>query len=239
MVNKKSKKSSENYISIKKSRIYCNVCKNDNLHELVSKSDHTYYDSFWGYNRLVECEIWKCCGCEYPSFRMIEHPLEFMTGKKDKDLTKVHFFPERESDKRERKYFFKSPRLITKLYEEVLLTFNKEAYILCTAGLRVLLEAICTDKGVVSTDDGRCPLTLEKKIDLLGKIVPKHIVDTLHDFRFIGNKAIHKLAYPDAGDLYRALNVIEDLMGFFYELDFHAEIYRETKSPKKVARNNK
>jgi hypothetical protein len=167
---------------------------------------------------------------------MIEHPLEFMTGKKHKDLIKTRFFPERESDRRERKHYFKSPRLIKRLYEEVLLTFNEQAHILCAAGLRALLEAICSDKGVASAVIGKHSLTLEKKIDLLSAIVPKHIVDTLHDFRFMGNKAIHRLEYPDAGDLHRALNVIEDLMSFFYDLDFHAEIYRETKSPKKAAR---
>src|SRR6266403_2687121 len=65
--------------------------------------------------------------------------------------------------------------------------------------------------------------TLEGQINSLGSIVPVGIVRNLHSFRFLGNKALHRLAEPTRDDLGLALRVIEDLLNVIYDLDYRAQ----------------
>ena len=74
---------------------------------------------------------------------------------------------------------------------------------------------------------------LEVKIDNLSSILPANIVINLHSFRFIGNDAIHELTPPKAEALRLAIEIVEDLLNFLYELDYKASRltrYRQTGS---------
>lgn len=110
---------------------------------------------------------------------------------------------------------------LTTIYREALSCYNEEALILCTAGLRALLEGICQDKRI----KGR---NLKVKIDGLKAILPnKNIIRNLHQFRFMGNDAVHELAAPNRKELALAIGVIEDLLNFLYEMDYKASQLRE------------
>jgi len=99
--------------------------------------------------------------------------------------------------------------------------YNEQAPILCTAGLRALLEGICQDKRI----KGR---NLKAKIDGLKAILPsRNIIRNLHHFRFMGNDAVHELAAPKPNELALAIGVIEDLLNFLYEMDYKASQLRE------------
>jgi hypothetical protein len=93
---------------------------------------------------------------------------------------------------------------------------------LCTAGLRALLEGVCDDKHI----KGR---NLRDKIDNLQPLLAnKSIVKNLHHFRFTGNQAVHRLESPTRGDTKLAIEVMEDLLNFLYELDYKASRLRAT-----------
>ena len=95
-------------------------------------------------------------------------------------------------------------------------------------GLRSLLEAIIDDK----ISESKPTDTIKNKINLLQKHFSEHVVETLHTFRFMGNEATHKLKEPNELDIHRALNVIEDIMTFFYEIDYNANSFNELKKDK-------
>jgi len=45
-----------------KERFYCNVCKNENWHDIVANHEQEYYDNLWGFTRLIKGQILKCTG---------------------------------------------------------------------------------------------------------------------------------------------------------------------------------
>ena len=203
------------------SRIYCNTCKNDTLHDLCCEHKQEYLDNFWGFSKLLHAQILKCRGCENLTLRLFEHPFE----SEDNGKTEEHLFPKREYLNRDRKYFFNLPISIKKLYIQINEAFDNNLYILAAMGLRSLLEAIIIDK----ISESKPTDTIKVKIDLLRKHFSNHVVETLHTFRFMGNEAIHKLKEADRLDIHRALNVIEDIMTFFYAVDYSAKTFNELK----------
>lgn len=59
--------------------------------------------------------------------------------------------------------------------------------------------------------------------------LPPNIVESLHSFRFMGNVAAHELQAPNREDLKLAIEVIEDLLNFLYELDYKAQQLKKQK----------
>jgi hypothetical protein len=57
--------------------------------------------------------------------------------------------------------------------------------------------------------------------------LPPNIVESLHGFRFIGNKAIHELEPPTQPELALAIDVMEDLLNFLFELEYKARGLRK------------
>jgi len=120
------------------------------------------------------------------------------------------------------KQFHKLPPKLRKLYNEVIHAHNDKLHILCSAGLRGLIEGICADKNISGSD-------LEKKIDGMTTVLPTDIVENLHGFRFIGNDAVHKLEAPTEFELTLALDVIEDILNFLYALDYKVSLLEQLK----------
>ena len=144
------------------------------------------------------------------------------------------YFPKRSRNVWAAKTYSKLKPELTAIYQEAISCYNAGALILCTAGLRALLEGICQDKRI----KGR---NLKAKIDGLNAILPnKNIIKNLHHFRFMGNDAIHELTSPKPGELTLAISVIEDLLNVVYEMDYKASQLRElrrsnkSKAPKRI-----
>lgn len=85
------------------------------------------------------------------------------------------------------------------------------------------MEGVCADRGVSGKN-------LEEKIDGMAKLLPANIVKNLHSFRFIGNSAVHELEPPSDLEVSLALNVIEDILNFLYELDYKARMLSEVRA---------
>lgn len=120
------------------------------------------------------------------------------------------------------KHFIKLPEKLKTIYHEIIHAFNDEIHILTAAGLRALIEGICSDKQI----NGR---NLKERIDNLNTLLPQNIVTNIHSFRFIGNKAVHELEVPSADDLSLAIEVSEDLLNFLYELDYKSSRLMENR----------
>jgi hypothetical protein len=124
----------------------------------------------------------------------------------------TEYFPKPE--RATKKEYHELPYLLTELYRETIETFNNDNLILCSAGLRTLLEGICKDQ--MPEQRG----TLQTRIEGLKSIIPATIVDNLHSFRFLGNAAVHELARPSQKELALAIEVMEDILNVLYSLNY-------------------
>ncbi len=206
-------------------RIYCNCCRNRTWHEVMAKHAQKRDDDLWGCPQLLEAEILRCRGCDLLSFRLLRHPFEFQ-DKRDK--AEEDIYPERGFKKRESKYFFQLPKEVHNLYHETLAANDRDLVLLSTAGLRALIEAIVSDK----LNEQEYGPSLESKINALSKYFKQSTINTLHEFRVMGNKAIHAQMAPDKLDLHRALNVVEGIMEFFYGIDEDVDTFQQLKKSK-------
>lgn len=73
-------------------RVYCNSCKSETWHESVLHHKHDRHDYFWGSSQSFVTDVFKCCGCEDITFRLVKHLFEFQ-DKKDKP--EVILYPDR------------------------------------------------------------------------------------------------------------------------------------------------
>jgi hypothetical protein len=140
------------------------------------------------------------------------------TAAGDNQIYESIYHPKRASSSRPKKHFVNLPEKLNTLYSEVVKSNNEELHLLCAVGLRSLLEGICADKGI------RGNTNLEVKIERMKSFLPENIVTHLHQFRFMGNSAVHELEAPKSYELSVALDIIEDILNFFYALDYRASL---------------
>jgi hypothetical protein len=129
------------------------------------------------------------------------------------------------------------PPHISTLYHETVAAHDTKLVLLSAVGLRALLEAIIVNK----VESSKYGYSLESKINSLEGIVEQKVIQTLHDFRTVGNEAVHAQVAPDHLDIHRALYVVESLMEYYYGLAESAESYQwfKTKSEPKSIRKPK
>jgi hypothetical protein len=197
-------------------RIYCNSCKQITNHEEKFRQKVVFSEE-QGFHEYLLHSLLMCMGCEEFVLRRIFYNDETSSDEE----AEIRFFPKRLHSEHTLKPYSKLNSKLSTLYKEAITCFNERALILCAAGLRALLEGICQDKKI----KGR---NLKVKIDGLRDHLPnKNIVKNLHQFRFMGNEAVHELEAPKAAELALAISVIEDLLSFFYELDYKASQLRD------------
>jgi hypothetical protein len=197
-------------------RVYCNTCKTTTNHELKAHHRRVFFESEgyeetpdesehmqWQYSFLA------CRGCDTAT--LLEEYQSHIEGSED--IKERAFYPDREKRILSLKIFRNLDPKLTRIYHEVITTYNHGARILSAVGLRALLEGICAEKGI----EGR---NLSTQIDGLKDYLPANIVESLHKFRFIGNQAVHELQSPPETELRLAIEVMEDLLNFLYELDY-------------------
>jgi hypothetical protein len=197
--------------------IFCNKCGGDTNHMCKGEHHRDFPnldpdDSLLFVERLVY-RFWVCAGCE--SGTLEEYYIFDVTDKQNASVTEGNYFPERTQLHAKAKEFKELPGKLASIYIETIRAYNNNLPILCAVGIRSLLEGICADKNI----SGR---NLKIKVDNMISILPKNIVTSLHNMRFIGNEAAHELASPSTNDLRMAIEICEDLLNYLYELDYKA-----------------
>jgi len=124
------------------SLIYCNRCKSKTNHfkqaEYIRKRDHDPDFS------VTKYFLWICAGCEAGTLEISSRD----SSVKNKDEEKSLFFPKREINTLTNKPFVKVPEKLNAFYKEIIDAYNDDLDVLCSVGLRALLEGVCNDKGI-------------------------------------------------------------------------------------------
>jgi len=212
-----------------KKTIFCNRCKIETNY--VLKGDHTrrFYEEERGQLLYWEEEVnrfWVCAGCDQGTLEIC-YTMDGMLDQNGDNIYDSTYYPKRKVQYIHPKRYKKIPDKLGILYTETVEAYNNKLFILCAAGLRALIEGICVDKKITGNN-------LARKIDSMTTILPQNIVTNLHSFRFMGNVALHELNPPKKTDLSLAIDVIEDLMNFIYELDYKTTLLNKIKKKEAI-----
>jgi hypothetical protein len=192
-------------------------------------------------------QVIKCGGCDAFSFRHRNWHSESQDVNTDDDGVTEKIYPEHGAEWIAVKRFQSVPRQLRELYGEIVTSFNHDCPTLCAAGLRALLEGICASKNVTKGQVpciGKGGIPSTKVSDQLdGKIAGLHQqrilseahAKTLHEFRFLGNDAVHKLATPPHDELRRAIEIMEHLLEHVYEIPHKSLQLEESRQARKKA----
>jgi hypothetical protein len=202
---------------VKKERtqwIHCNRCDRDTEHLLVSdytRDGHEWIDDDIAIDWSDSYNVWECRGCKD---LVCEKTHQFSEDIDHRGCPNVYrnFYPERKLELLEPKEYDSIPDKLEELYEEIIKSYNQQCYVLCSIGLRMLIEAVCVEKDA----KGR---NFSEQIDN-AEFIPVHIRKNLHGLRFLGNDAAHRLEKPSKKDLILAISVVEDILNIVYELDY-------------------
>lgn len=212
-----------------KPKLFCNQCLRETRHELLRTLPEASANG-----EIVNWHIVQCAGCETISFYK-EHLAEDQTGWY---VTERYVYPLREFRRTE--HYVDAPAHLDHLYRETIQAFNSSSLLFCAGGLRALVEGICAHQGITdgpARDDQtgnfvyqkgttiiQRGTTLSCKIEGLAEkgILTSRLARTLHEHRYLGNKALHELDIPDKETLEKALNIVEHLMKDLYSIPSQA-----------------
>ena len=230
-------------------KVYCRQCKIVTNYEVLQEvsesatpeelieSDYAFSNSVW--------QIIRCKGCDIISFREYWET-DFDWNPETQEVNGIEtIYPKITKDSYAPKTLFYIPLKLRGIYRESIDSFNLNNFILCAAGLRAIIEGLCSDKGIKSglvlitkgKDDGKIKRrrTLQGKIE--GIIEKNHLTkehgNILHEFRFLGNEALHVLSPSTKDELKIAIGIIEHTLENVYELSIQASNLKSKISSRK------
>lgn len=209
---------------------FCNKCKQETYHTILHQEKESYEDGggWWEENLY---EMVKCGGCKEISFRKLHQDVQMMSNfDYESGLPEPYEFtnyPKRMQYLLELKRFHNTPKLIIKIYKEIIETYNNQLYILCGGGIRAIIEGICSDKGIQGIqklDKNNNPYlnkSLPSKIKGLAEngFLTTKSAESLHNLTFMGNESLHQLAASSKYELKLAIDIIEHMLESIYEIE--------------------
>ncbi|WP_342026104.1 DUF4145 domain-containing protein [Cytobacillus pseudoceanisediminis] len=212
-----------------KEKFYCNRCRTETNHTTIGENN-TLFRHVKSRNRTNEKQfeemediyyIAQCNGCDSIIFVQ-----EFHYKKDDEWKSSYHFYPEpaERLDKIQNVSFKNLPDSLFLLISEVHIAYWGKLYTLCSVGLRMVVEAICIDKGV----EGNRLVDKINNLKNCGFIT--HIqADILHQIRLLGNKTAHEILIHKEELLLEGINVINSILFNIYGLE-DTKIFVDEKS---------
>jgi len=229
-------------------KIYCNMkstclkCNIETNHEVIHEIEEETVieeESWWEEYRY---QLVKCNGCDTVSFRKLyndaEREYHFSDYAGGEPTWNVETFPKRILESKDVYYLKDLPLSVDKIYSETVGSFYNDFSILCSIGLRSLIEGICKDKnisqGIVIDRKGkkRTSKNLDGKIQGLvdGGFLTSNHADTLHEIRFLGNNSVHELYEPSKDELKLAFDIVHQTLKNLYELRVLAKKLKKSRS---------
>ena len=200
-------------------KIYCNKCNGETNHKqgaTFQYSGEEICDERNTFSWSESWNVWQCRGCDEVTIEKVEHSDADFWDNNGNSIPERTFFPERNIRLLSKKRYIKIPDKLRMIYNEIIESYNKSCFLLCSIGLRTLLEAICNDKGVKGDK-------LMMKINK-SSFLTENIKKNLHGIRHLGNDATHEFTYPSKEDLELTISIIEDILNTVYDLDYKSSL---------------
>lgn len=223
-------------------RVYCQSCKRKTNHAVLQKHVTNEHEEELNYWKEDKYYIVQCQGCDSIAFVHSTSDSNMVILNDHVDLepfTHTEVYPQ-EPDRYGRQSiepetFANVPESIAKLYRQLIAAYNYGLALLCAAGLRVLIEAVCLQVSVTDGplyDPSGAPVTnkvgaqsrsssLEGKIYGLGE--KDHLTNkqcrVLQQIRLLGNEALHEIITPHYSVLQDGIEVAEIMLKQIYDLD--------------------
>lgn len=230
-------------------KVYCQKCKGRTNHKIIAKHSEfarPYDDFHWHeYYYIVQC-----LGCEEKAFVKQygdEDGWDYVDGEREW-IDTFTVYPEEpiadESDSWYENYkipvkrMTNTPENIYSLYKQIVESFNNQHFVLCTSGLRTIIEGICSHldikKGYLYDSDGEKLADedgVERKKDSLGGrifglfekgyiLFPQALI--LQKVKIIGNSAVHDIIVPEFEVIKDIIHIIERVLYDIFELRNHS-----------------
>ncbi|GET32368.1 hypothetical protein PbJCM13498_12310 [Prolixibacter bellariivorans] len=196
--------------SIKHQKVFCRNCKGlRNYKVLHEASKHTVEDEgFWECTN--EYSLIECSGCNTISFLHVysDSEMAFINDQSQVEYyDKVSIFPPYLEHGREIEQTHFLPERIRQIYNETILSFKANSFILTAGGLRGIIEATCNHLEIKKGN-------LAERIDQLYKKGHLTLNESkrLHSIRFMGNDALHEIETPKKEQLYLLLDIVNHLL---------------------------
>ncbi|MDU9695551.1 DUF4145 domain-containing protein [Priestia aryabhattai] len=239
-------------------KIYCSSCDKNTNHMFLAdkqgnKLEHKISDvdveEDMGLSFSDEYYIVQCMGCDKVAFLNIygDETMFYIVGKDqwaDREYIQDYnvYPPEPEKEDvvlKSLKYvsqyeFCHLPEFIEVLRNEVIFAYREKAKLLCGMGLRMIVEAVCKEKGITEQprlkkgnplldEDGKVimrNLKLYEKIEILKErnIIDEPQKNVLHQVRDLGNDTAHEIKPHNLLLLRQALNVVDFILYNIYEM---------------------
>lgn len=212
------------------SKSYCNNCgKKTNQKVLQEEVNAIHDDSGWSEEHIYQ--IIRCGGCDEISFRKLYTDIQIQSNALPGESILEEIYPKHGENTIIIKKFKKVPQQIKEIYRETIEAFNNVQLILCSGGLRAIIEGICLEKSIEGITkqnkkgENYLSTNLPSKIEgLLEKgYLTKTNSDCLLELRFLGNDAMHELKKPGLDELKLAIEIIESTLENIYELHHKAK----------------
>lgn len=213
-----------------KKRIYCNTCGLETNHNLKSDHNNDHYEienEGTSMEHLVFYEKTKygfyiCLGCDTAIIEEQYHCSGMYDPSNDGNVYSTSHHPKRATKKnRKAKRFIFIDNKLREIYKEIIQSYNQDLRIICSIGIRALLEGICIQEKIKDTD----AYGLKKKINLLKNKnnIPTSIIDALMHLKLIGDNAAHSLNKADRKNISSSIDILEALLTNLYEAKFNLE----------------
>jgi len=206
-------------------KIYCNTCKVETPHKLKAVHSHhdeevqgkgtPYEDLMWF--AVTEYSFWVCLGCDTGTLERYVYHSDMSEDEVCWRKVNPTYYPRRTDRDLPQKRFPRLDEKLVAIYREVIESFNVGLGILCAVGLRALLEGICVSRGITDTEAWGLKDKLKKLEE--DEHLPPGIVEGLHNFKFMGDDAAHRLEAPTREKLKLAIDFMEELLDFLYEVE--------------------
>ena len=194
--------------------IVCGECSRSTVHEIltdIASDDESYGGDIqvWQSYLIVQCR-----GCLTLSFCKESTCSEDWDPQNDNQLiVRRDLFPGRIAGRPPLGDVYLLPWELQKIYVEARSAIMQGLPILSGIGIRAIVETVCNERGATGAN-------LFQKINSLVtlSLITQQEAAVLHDLRFMGNEAAHKVKAHKSDELNLAFDVVEHLLNTVYLL---------------------
>jgi hypothetical protein len=206
----------------------CGSCGKETAHKILAKIARFDESPCGDIQVWNDYHIIQCQGCKIVSFceeSSCSEDVGFDEEGKPEFIVTQRLYPGRVVGRPLLEEFYNLPHGVAQIYKQTHEALCGKLSILAGVGLRIIVEAVCSERKASGRD-------LKERINNLVKqgVVTNDGADILHSIRLLGNKAAHETQANTQDELYAAFEVVEHLLKAVYIIPRKAQKLKKAKS---------